>query len=321
MVFGGLLGNGFLLIGGLVLIGAGLLVLSLLVNFQVAESVRADLRHREKLLEYHRNIFSQLGVILIGIGVSLFIFYFQQSYQERNRRNNELQQITAKIALRMARGGATVASLSGFDELLDEGGAYSDPEKGGNNAAGTAEGEELTAQIEKLLLVERYVDLREFEVLNMSRDFENSAALNELDPNQWFNIVRDESDVRYATTQLLLDFKELHDTIGNMPLEQAVADPGRQKPLKRKVLDIYYDADTLRQSSRRLIGRACWFLSHGPGFIGLRPVDEIEAESSSHREWLDRAQPFLAQFSVGSTNCFKLLGYRDASWSISGGQL
>ncbi|WP_245499110.1 hypothetical protein [Mesorhizobium sp. M1A.F.Ca.ET.072.01.1.1] len=74
-------GHGYLLIGGLILVGAGLLIISLIVNLRVAHSVREELRHREKLLEYYRNIFSQLGVILIGIGVSLFIFFFQQIYK------------------------------------------------------------------------------------------------------------------------------------------------------------------------------------------------------------------------------------------------
>ncbi|TIT80444.1 MAG: hypothetical protein E5W45_04810, partial [Mesorhizobium sp.] len=79
-------GHGYLLIGGLILVGAGLLILSLIVNLRVAHSVREDVRHREKLLEYYRNIFSQLGVILIGIGVSLFIFFFQQNYQDQRKR-------------------------------------------------------------------------------------------------------------------------------------------------------------------------------------------------------------------------------------------
>ncbi|WP_287238546.1 hypothetical protein [Mesorhizobium sp.] len=66
-------GHGYFLIRGLILVGAGLLILSLIVNIRVAHSVRHDMRHRD-----NRNIFSQLGVILIGIGVSLFIFFFRR---------------------------------------------------------------------------------------------------------------------------------------------------------------------------------------------------------------------------------------------------
>jgi hypothetical protein len=180
MDFSAFLGRGYLLIGGLILVGAGLLTISLVINFHVAQSVRNDLRHREKLLEYNRNTFSQLGVILIGIGVSLFIFYFQQSYQEQSKRGHELQQVLAKMALRVARAAPAVASLSEFDELLDDGGPYKDPGKGGVNAAITASGTEFAAQIEKLLLVERDVDIRAFEILNISGDFENSFVVNEL---------------------------------------------------------------------------------------------------------------------------------------------
>ncbi|WP_287364058.1 hypothetical protein [Mesorhizobium sp.] len=66
-------GHGYFLIRGLILVGAGLLILSLIVNIRVAHSVRHDMRHRD-----NRNIFSQLGVILIGIDVSLFIFFFRR---------------------------------------------------------------------------------------------------------------------------------------------------------------------------------------------------------------------------------------------------
>ena len=82
------------------------------------------MRHREKLLEYYRNIFSQLGVILIGIGVSLFIFFFQQNYQDQRKRETELQLVLAKLAARIARGAPVVESLGEFDALLDDGGAY-----------------------------------------------------------------------------------------------------------------------------------------------------------------------------------------------------
>ncbi|TIP78463.1 MAG: hypothetical protein E5X60_39710, partial [Mesorhizobium sp.] len=117
-------GQGYFLIGGLILVGAGLLILSLIVNSRVAHSVRHDMRHREKLLEYYRNIFSQLGVILIGIGVSLFIFFFQQNYQDQRKRETELQLVLAKLAARIARGAAVVEYLSEFDALLDDGGPY-----------------------------------------------------------------------------------------------------------------------------------------------------------------------------------------------------
>ncbi|WP_292660455.1 hypothetical protein [Mesorhizobium sp.] len=202
-------GHGYLLIGGLILVGTGLLILSLIVNLRVAHSVRDDVRHREKLLEYHRNIFSQLGVILIGIGVSLFIFFFQQNYQDQRRREADLQQVLAKLAARIARGAPLVESLGEFDALLDDGGAYISPELGGTNAAIGAQGAELGKQIREILLVERDVDIRDFDILNLSRDFESSFVVNELDPTLWFDIVRDESEIKYAITQLTLDYKDL----------------------------------------------------------------------------------------------------------------
>ncbi|MBZ9858021.1 hypothetical protein LB566_30025 [Mesorhizobium sp. CA13] len=306
-------GYGYLLIGGLILVGAGLLTISLIVNLGVAHSVRQDARHREKLLEYYRNTFSQLGVILIGIGVSLFIFFFQQNYQDQRKRETELQQVLAKLAARIARGAAVVESLGEFDTLLDEGGPYIDPKLGGKNNAIGAHGAELAKQVAELLLVERDVDVQAFEILNLSRDFESSFVVNELDPTLWFNIVSDESEIKYATTQLPLDYTDLHDAIGGEPLDVAIANPEKERKIKQEVLDIFYDADLLRLRSRRLLGRACWLFSNGRGFVKLRPVDEIEADARSHQEWIDRSKNFLTQLTSGSGDCFKLLRYSPTS--------
>ena len=302
-------GHGYLLIGGLILVGTGLLIISLIVNLRVAHSVRDDMRHREKLLEYYRNIFSQLGVILIGIGVSLFIFFFQQNYQDQRRRETELQQVLAKLAARIARGAPLMQSLEEFDELLDEGGPYLSPDLGGKNTAVSLQGTELGKQAARILLVERDVDLGDFEVLNLSRDFESSFVVNELDPRLWFDIVRDESEIKYATTQLALDYKDLRDSIGGDPVELAVANPDRQRKIKQEVLDIFYDADLLRQRARRHLGRACWLFSKGKGFVNMAPDDAIEADGRSHQEWLDRSKPVLAQSKSGGGDCFKLLRY------------
>lgn len=305
-------GHGYLLIGGLILVGTGLLILSLIVNLRVAHSVRTDVRHREKLLEYYRNIFSQLGVILIGIGVSLFIFFFQQNYQDQRRRETELQQVLAKLAARIARGAPVMQSLEEFDELLDEGGPYLDPHLGGKNTAVSLQGPELGKQAARILLVERDVDLADFEVLNLSRDFESSFVINELDSRLWFDIVRDESEIKYATTQLALDYKDLRDTIGGDPAE-AVAAPEKERRVKQEVLDIFYDADLLRQRSRRHLARACWLFSQGRGFVGAAPVTAIEADARSQQEWIERSKSSLTQAKSGSGDCFKLLRYGQGS--------
>jgi hypothetical protein len=306
-------GHGYLLIGGLILVGAGLLILSLFVNLRVAHSVRDDVRHREKLLEYYRNIFSQLGVILIGIGVSLFIFFFQQNYQDQRKRETELQQVLAKLAGRIARGAPVVASLGEFDDVLDEGGAYVSPDLGGKNAAVSAQGAEIGKQVAKILLVERDIDLRDFDILNLSRDFETTFVVNELDPKLWFDIVRDESEIKYATTQLVLDYKDLQDAIGGEPVETAVASPEKERKIKQEVLDIFYDADLLRLRGRQFLGRACWLFSQGRGFVGAAPVNAIEADARSHQEWIDRAKPVLTQSKSGSGDCFTLLHFGQAS--------
>ena len=87
MGFESMFGGGPMLIAMLGLLGALLLIVSVFINNQVAHYSQRDERHKEKQLEYYRNTFSQLGVILLGIGVSLFIFFFQQSYLERQKRH------------------------------------------------------------------------------------------------------------------------------------------------------------------------------------------------------------------------------------------
>ena len=303
-------GHGYLLIGGLVLVGAGLLIISLIFNLRVAHSVRNDARHREKLHEYYRNTFSQLGVILIGIGVSLFIFFFQQNYQDARRRDGELNQVLAKLAVRIARGAPVMEALAEFDPVLDRGGPYVRPEDGGTNGAVRTEGQDLARQVADLLLIERDVDLQGFDFINISGDLESPVVGSELDPVLWFNIARDESETSYAAKQLAFDLKDLHEAIGTDPVDAAISDPERQVKVKQETLDVLYDADLLRQRSRRLLSRACWMFSKGPGFVALKPIAEMEADTKSHREWMDRLEPFLTKLKSGNADCFKLLRYR-----------
>ncbi len=301
--------KGYLFIAGLTLIGAVLIVLSLILNGHVAANVRNDVRHREKLLEYYRNTLSQVGVILIGIGISLSVFYFQQNYQERSRRAAELQQILAKMSLQAARGAAEMPSLAEFDAMLDAGQPYQDPDKGNTATADRLQGPELAAQIARIKLIEIDVNARDLELMNISQIFENSLAVNDIDPTLWFNIVRDESDIHYGVGQLANDYRDFHQALGDATPEAAVADPQRAAAIKREVLDIFYDADLLRQSGRRQLARMCWMLSAGPGFTALKPVDAIEADQPTHGAWLERAWPVLSGLHLGRENCFDILGY------------
>ena len=307
--FGGTFSHGYLLIGALILIGVGLLLLSLVVNARVGRSVRADERHREKVFEYYRNTFSQLGVILIGIGVSLFIFFFQQNYQDQKRRETEVNQLLAKQSVRIGRAAALVRSLSEYDRLLDDGGPFVNPEDGGNNRAVTAKGADLAEQVRQIRLVDRDIDLEDFSVFNFSRDLEASTLITELDPKLWFAIVEDESDIHYATAQLAQDFDDLKSEIGTDPVASVLSDPEREGNVKEQVLDVLYDMDLLRDRARRLVGRACWFLSEGSEFLSLKAIQAFEDDYKSHREWIDQAEKFLTSREIGGGDCFAMLRY------------
>ncbi|MCO5065584.1 MAG: hypothetical protein M9924_14380 [Rhizobiaceae bacterium] len=298
----GFLGQGYLLIALLVMLGGSLLITSVIFNLHVADSVRRDARHREKLLEYYRNMVSQLGVILIGIGVSLFIFFFQQSFQETKRRETELQAAAAKLSTRVSRAAAIMEGLNEFDVLLDNGGPYVGPEDGGAPPAATATGVALQRQVDALFLIERDVDQRAFEVLTASKDFETSFVSRDLDPALWFNMVKDEADLTYAIEQMNHDYADLRAAT-----EAAPADSKREEAVRREVLDVFYDADLLRRRSRKLLARACWLLSKGNGFIAARPEAALETDAATQQAWLRQAEPTLSQIRIGDRTCYQLL--------------
>ena len=123
-------------------------------------------------------------------------------------------------------------------------------------------------------------------------------------------MLRDENDIEYATTQLADDFGDLHAALGGADPEKlspgTLADP----KVKKEVLDIFYDMDMLRDRSRRVVARACWFLSHGDDFLTVPPLEGIEKRYKSHQEWLDQAKALVSAYSVGGEDCFSMLSYQ-----------
>jgi hypothetical protein len=301
--------QGYPLIAALVIVGTGLLIISIIFNMRVADSVRNDARHREKLLEYYRNTFSQLGVILIGIGVSLFMFFFQQNYQEYRRRESELQAAITRMSVRVARAAPVVGELNQFDAILDRGGPYIHPEDGGKNGAVTALGPDLSSQLREIALVERDIDVRGFEILYLTQDIESSFVASELDPALWLNMVTDESDLKYAIAQLEADYADLKQAIGTA-LPAASVPSDREAAAKAEVLDVLYDADLLRQRARRILARACWLLSKKSTLVAAKPVPAIEENAGTQEEWLEKSRSQLSAVKFGNTSCYDLVAGR-----------
>lgn len=104
-------GHGYQLIGSLILLGASFLVISVALNRRIAMIVLKEEPHLEKIYEFYRNTLTQLGVLLIGIGVSLFIYFVQQNYENQRRRDAEIQQVLAKLQSRIGDAAATLESL------------------------------------------------------------------------------------------------------------------------------------------------------------------------------------------------------------------
>lgn len=300
-------GGGQILIVMLGLLGALLLMISLFINSQVALYTKRDERHKEKQLEYYRNTFSQLGVILIGIGVSLFIFFFQQGFLERQRQNSQTQEILAKLGLRLSRAAPLLEFVSQIDPLLDAGGPYVDPDEGGSNDAINAAGADLSKQVEHILLLQREIDLDDFAAMKFSSDFQASTLINQMDPSLWFAMVKDEADLEYATDQLRQDFGDLQSALAARKADETSAEPGLDSAIKREALDVLWDYAWLRDRSRRLVARSCWFLSQGPKFLSVVPIPAVEARYEAHREWLAQAKKFYGQFSAGGENCYDMI--------------
>ena len=307
----GVFGHGYLLIGSLILVGAGLLIISLALNRRLAASVRNEERYQEKRYEYFRNTSTQLGVLLIGIGVSLFIFFFQQNYQDQRRRDAEIQEVLAKLASRVGKASAELEFLPEYDAILDDGGPYINPEDGGSNRAVTASGADLARQIEELRVIERDVAHDDFGDLDFSADLQGSPLMTELDPAVWFTMHRDENELQYAVTQLAADYKDLAAAIGDADPAQAVSDVATAGKVKREVLDVLYDLDLLRDRSRRVFARACWFVSQGRDFVSLHPLEAIRQRYKSHQEWIEQARLLISPYSVGGENCFAMLSFKE----------
>ena len=140
-----------------------------------------------------------------------------------------------------------------------------------------------------------------------------STLTTEIEPHIWFTMLRDENDLQYATTQLKADFGDLRAVLAGADPDkltpEALADP----KIKREVLDIFYDMDMLRDRSRRVVARACWFLSRGNDFLTVTPLAGIEKRYKSHQEWLDQAKPLLSPYSVGGQDCFSMLSYKGSA--------
>jgi hypothetical protein len=299
--------SGFALIGFLVLLGACLILTSIVVNKRVATSVAAGDRNREKVYEYTRNTFSQLGVILLGIGVSLFIFFFQQNHLEQKRRQAELQNVTAQMSVRVSHVAATARWLTLIDEILDDGGPFRDPEIGGSNNAVTATGPDLVRQVESIRRASREMDFEDFGEMGFSPDMETSDIVNQMDAHLWFGMIDDERELEYAVEQVEDELAGLGNILDGEPSAAILTSPEKHEVVKEAVLQLLPDLDLLRDRSRRLLGRGCWLLSNAPDFAALEPIVPLEMRYETHQEWLDAAREHLSEVSIGANGCYAIL--------------
>ncbi len=224
-----------------------------------------------------------------------------------------MQELLAKLGVRLSRAAPLLEFVAEIDPVLDNGGAYVDPEGGGSNRAVTATGPALATQVEAIELLQREIDLEDFAAMRFSSDFQSSPLVNQIDASLWFAMVKDEADLEYASEQLRQDYGDLRAALGARKPGEGVSDPVVASSVKREVLDVLWDYAWLRDRSRRLVGRACWFLSHGPKFLSLKPMHAVEARYDSHREWLLEARKAYEPVSAGGENCYAMLRVAEQS--------
>jgi hypothetical protein len=167
----------------------------------------------------------------------------------------------------------------------------------------------LADEVRRIKDVADEADTQNLALLDISKLFEGSSVVNDLEPALWFNIVRDESNIDYAVTQLTADYRDLDRALGESDTAAAVIDPTKAMVVKEQVLDILYDIELLRQSGRRLLARTCLMLAEGPDFRQMKTVHAIETDQMTHKDWLESVKPILEEHGVGSQNCFEVLGY------------
>ena len=160
-------------------------------------------------------------------------------------------------------------------------------------------------------MIERDVAHDDFGDLDFSADLQGSPLMTELDPAVWFTMHRDENELQYAVWQLAADYKDLDAAIGDADPAQAVSDVATAGKVKREVLDVLYDLDLLRDRSRRVFARACWFVSQGRDFVSLHPLEAIRQRYKSHQEWIEQARLLISPYSVGGENCFAMLSFKE----------
>jgi hypothetical protein len=120
-------------------------------------------------------------------------------------------------------------------------------------------------------------------------------------------MVKDEADLEYGVEQLRHDYGDLDAALGDRDPAEIASDPVLASAVKREALDVLWDYAWLRDRSRRMVGRACWLLSHGPDFISAQPDQAVEAQAEAHDEWIRHAEAAYGAVSAGGENCFAML--------------
>lgn len=99
--------------------------------------------------------------------------------------------------MQLARAAAQMSSLAEFDEILTGMGPTSIPRPATPRQLTGCRGRNWLPRSRRSRSSDD-VDVRDLGLLNVSPIFETSFVVNEIDPALWFDVVRDEANIRYA---------------------------------------------------------------------------------------------------------------------------
>lgn len=302
----------------LVVLGLVLLAISFWLNSTAMRLLRLGEVSRSKSVEFYRNTVLQSSLLIVGIAISIFVFYAQQNIQDDQKAQQEVEEFVLRLSIRVERASEFVRLIAQYDPLLDEEGPYTSIFTGASMGAPISKmGVHLRSQIGRLFLIFRDIDpVGEIVLFQVSNDLEKSrSAGNSVSVDFAAGTADDEGQVKFAANRLSRNFKTLEGLIATqktMSFNDKI-DESRAIVL---VAEIVEALDILRWRARRIVARNCalvaTYLEKKQALATIRLNGSLEQRFERHDDWLKGNYSYLSALKIGTSTCLQRLNYDPA---------